>query len=763
MPALPITPVAAANLPTALQTPAAVLALLQRWAASGWLRKLDASFAAFLAREVPDAAPLLILAAALTSHQLGRGHACLDLADTLRDPTLALSLPPEGMPWSREEGGAVLMDASYGSAVDPATATAAVPPLPTAVLAGIELDVWLRALDNPALVGNGPGNTPLVCSGQRVYLRRYWQHEVAVSRALQQRLAALAERQATLSSTTQHATLAATLSLLFPDTTATPSPNWQKIACALAARSDFSIITGGPGTGKTTTVVRLLALLQTLTLSQPLTDGAPAPQPLRIRLAAPTGKAAARLNESIVGAVAQLPVAALPNGAAVRAAIPLKVTTVHRLLGSRSDTRHFRHHAANPLPIDVLVIDEASMIDLDMMAAVLAALPPAARLILLGDKDQLASVEAGAVLGELCRRAKTGHYTPATRDWLAAVSGEHLDAELLDSAGTGLDQSVAMLRHSYRFSAHSGIGQLAKAVNAGNPAQVRAVLDADPGYRDLAWVPLSKVTAAADAAVDGVFRQLVIDGHSGPAQQDLLDSSPQNPQKKGYRHYLETLRDTRPAVSASQAEWDAWAYTVLQAQREFQLLTALRRGPWGVTGLNLRVGKLLHAAGLIPACDGWYSGRPVLLTRNDYSLGLMNGDIGITLDCPGPGQPAALRVAFPGSDGPNSIKWVLPSRLTAVETVYALTVHKAQGSEFVHAALVLPDALNPILTRELVYTGITRAQRWLSLASAGGTTVLEHAILRQVLRSSGLLAGLTTAAAVPPAPTLQVHYSPKNH
>ncbi|MBI0548535.1 AAA family ATPase, partial [Dickeya dianthicola] len=249
---------------------------------------------------------------------------------------------------------------------------------------------------------------------------------------------------------------------LFPGDAA-GAANWQKLACALAAGSAFSIITGGPGTGKTTTVVKLLALLQSLALEQ---HG----KPLRIRLAAPTGKAAARLNESIAGAIAGLTLDGLAQGEAIREHINSEVVTLHRLLGSRPDTRHFRHHADNPLMLDVLVVDEASMVDLEMMAALLAAMPARSRLILLGDKDQLASVEAGALMGELCRRAAQGHYLPQTRDWLRDVAGDAPDDALLDPHGSALDQSIAMLRHSYRFGADSGIGQLAEAVNDGDAA-----------------------------------------------------------------------------------------------------------------------------------------------------------------------------------------------------------------------------------------------------------------------------------------------------
>ena len=715
----------------------ALLAELQDWVDRAWLRELDRSFAAFLAQQAPDADRLLILAAALVSHQLGRGHACLDLEAALADAGKALSLPPEGES--------------------------------AALLAGVDLPRWLAALNQPALVGDGPGTTPLVRVGTRLYLRRYWQYEQSVREAIAQRVAA----PTAVAAPQARAALAGALDALFPRRPG-DGIDWQKIACALAARQRFGIITGGPGTGKTTTVVKLLAVLQHLALT------ASAARPLRIRLAAPTGKAAARLNESIAGAVAKLPLQGLPNAQALRAAIPTEVTTVHRLLGSRPDTRHFRHDAHNPLALDVLVLDEASMLDLEMMAAVFAALPAQACLILLGDKDQLASVEAGAVLGDLCQRADAGHYRPETADWLNAVTGERLAAALCDADGLPLDQAIVKLRVSHRFSADSGIGRLAEAVNAGDDGAVRSVFG--DACADLSW----------QRHVDNdALRHLVIDGapeHFPGAGQGRKAGGVALPAPLGYRHYLDVMRDGQPADDATQAEFDDWARAVLQAYAQFQLLCAVRSGPQGVAELNQRIVALLREAGLLDAEQrGWYAGRPVLVTRNDYNLGLMNGDVGVTLMLPQPqpqpqpslqlqlqlqfqppppppapppllSQRAAgdrparrmLRVAFPAGDGSGGIRWVLPSRLREVETVFAMTVHKSQGSEFTHAALLLPERPGPGLTRELVYTGITRARHWFTLVA--GDEVMRAAVARRVERSGGLLA-LAAAPHHTPADT----------
>ncbi len=651
--------------------------LLARWQGRGWLRGLDVAFAELLWREQPRAHPDLIFAAALASHQLGRGHACLDLDAVLRDPGATLGLPPEGRPASDE------IEADR----------------PERWLAGLAWTDWLEALDCPDLVGMGEGETPLVRQGARLYLRRYWRHEQAVAAAITFRLAASPPAW-------PEASMRRMLDLLFP---VSPTTDWQRLACALATRGGFSLITGGPGTGKTTTVVRLLALMQALSLS-----GETA-RPLRIRLAAPTGKAAARLSAAIAKALAGLPELESGLDASMRAAIPSRAITLHRLLGSRPDAAGFRHHAGRPLALDVLVIDEASMVDLELMAAVFDALPGSARLILLGDKDQLASVEAGALLGELARRAEAGHYLPEVADWLEQVSGQRPPADVIDPDGRPLDQAVVMLRVSHRFGAECGIGRLARAVNAGAAEAVETLLGA--GADDL------RVHGhGTPDAVAGSLRTLVLAG-----QGDW----------PGYRAYLEELRATRPAPGADSTEFDAWARRLLERHARFQVLCAPRQGSWGVEGLNARIAGWLHEAGLIPAPEGWYFGRPVLVTRNEYALGLMNGDIGLVLPWP-EADGWQARVAFASDDGP--VKWVRPSRLASAETVYALTVHKSQGSEFDHVALVLPEAMSPLLNRELLYTGITRARHHLSLVSPSGLDIVRAMTERSAPRASGLMA-----------------------
>ncbi|HKR77536.1 MAG TPA: exodeoxyribonuclease V subunit alpha [Rhodanobacter sp.] len=646
-------------------------ALLDRALEQQRLRPLDVAFARFLAERDPQVAPALLWLAAVLSRQLADGHLCLDL-ELL--PTLA-----EEQDWPAD--WRALADGLRTSG----------PPA------------------SPLLAANRdgePGNAPLVLDGTRLYLRRYWNHEHNVADDI---LTRVARKDA------PSAHLAAELARLFPDGAATP--DWPRIACALAARGAFGVITGGPGTGKTTTVVRLLGLLQTLQLREH-------ERPLRIRLAAPTGKAAARLNASISAQLARLDV-----DDAVRAAIPAEVVTLHRLLGARPDTRRFRHDRRNPLHLDVLVIDEASMIDLEMMAAVFDALPASAKLILLGDKDQLSSVEAGAVLGDLCRRAEAGHYDTHTAQWLKATTGDDVGAFVQGDA-QALDQHVAMLRTSHRFGAASGIGQLAQVVNAGDAPAALALLQV-PGP-DLAWQPGADARTLAALAIDG-------------------SATPQGNDARGYRHYLEWLRAHRPATGAGTGAHEDWARGALEAFNRFQLLCALRRGPHGVEGLNRQLAAALHARGLIENEHGWYEGRPVLLIRNDYSLGLMNGDIGLCLRLPaGDGMDGTrLTVAFLATDRGNGtrLRFIAPSRLADVETAWALTVHKSQGSEFEHTALLLPPDPNAVLTRELLYTGITRARRRFSLL--GSAAIVEQAIARRTQRHSGLAARLAHHPVAP--------------
>ncbi|MEX0450676.1 exodeoxyribonuclease V subunit alpha [Spiribacter sp. 218] len=647
--------------------PRDILNVLQAWRDAGWIRSVDLALARFIHGQRAGVDEALLLAAALASHQLGRGHVCLDLPAALADPGSVLSLPPQDRAGTTAEADI---------------------PAPATVLGGLDLAGWQRALDDPAVVGDGPGSTPLVRVGHRLYLRRYWQYEQQVIDGLTDRLRDPA--------TPSPAPLRPRIDALFADTAGAGGTDWQRIACALAARGRLAVITGGPGTGKTTTVLKLLVLLQATAHAQ----GEPAP---RMGLAAPTGKAAARLDESIRGRLEALPLAEVSDDPGViQAGIPSRVHTLHRLLGVTAGGGRPRYHPDRPLPLDVLVVDEASMVDLRMMAALLAALPASARLVLLGDRDQLASVEAGAVLGELCARAEAGHYNDATCQWLALATGEALPAEQLDPRGEPLDQAVVMLRDSHRFAGDSDVGRLARAINDGRADALDGVAGGEGGI-DTRY-PETPDTAA--------LREPVV---------------------AGYRAYLEQAAAAPPTA----AERDRWAGRVLAEHRRFQVLAAVRHGPWGVLGLNEQIEAWLMRAGLIPAGSVWYPGRPVMMTRNDYALGLMNGDVGVTLSVDG--RP---RVAFPPAAGGATVRWVSPLRLGSAETVYAMTVHKSQGSEFDAVALVLPPGDSPLLTRELLYTGVTRARQRVTLVLPGGRRGFDAAVRRRIRRATGLSAGL---------------------
>jgi len=691
------------------------LAQLESWAEKGALRLLDVALTRFIAEQIPQASDALLLATALLSERNGHGHVCLDLQAVLAEPELQLN----------EDEQAEL---SATEVAEPSVAQQL-----ASWVKGWTLHGWVEQLLATAAVADkrnvsAASNikadaSPLVLAGNQakplLYLRRYWVYEQQIQHAIQERL--VVQQDLPLEATRQ------LLDQLFTDFK--PSENqpvdWQKIACALAAHRGFGIITGGPGTGKTTTVVRLLALLQGL---QALAGKAP----LVIRLAAPTGKAAARLSESLAGSVAKVN---LPDELAVcRDAIPTEVSTLHRLLGSQFGTRHFRHRAGNPLAADLVVVDEASMIDVEMLACLLDALTPETRLILLGDKDQLASVEAGSVLGDFCQSAEIGNYTSATQAWLEEVTGQRLPSAMLNEQGGLLAQATSMLRHSYRFHAYPGIGELAKLVNSGQATQAEL---------EKVFAKHQREGEAISATANLELIKLAKPDFKKSATEQKDPLAPlKNLVRKGYSGYLTTLLEQQPASDEREA-LDAWALAIFDAHQKFQLLTSVRRGVWGVEALNQMTLTALKQVDkfkdLLAGNQLWYSGRPVLVTRNDYSLKLMNGDLGICLEWPQTANSFSkkkiLRVAFP--DGKGGVRWVLPSRLQGVETVFAMTVHKSQGSEFTHTALVLPSADNPVLTKELLYTGITRSSQAFTLIYSD-KNVLESALKKKVERASGL-------------------------
>ena len=558
----------------------------------------------------------------------------------------------------------------------------------------LELEAWAQEQPDtprgPALrdgllasgvvgVPEAPRSLPLVLDAKdRLYLHRYYDYERRLARRLAATRATPALDEAAV------AAARAQLAALFAANAAAlqGAADWQQLGAALALRGRLTVISGGPGTGKTTTVVNLLACLLTL---------APAS---RIALAAPTGKAAARMTDAIRQRAAHLP-------ADIRDRLPTHASTVHRLLGPVGS--RFAHDADHPLPVDALIVDEASMLDLALATQLFEAVPPSARLILLGDKDQLAAVEAGAVFAELS--ADPTLSPPCVRE-LSALTGaaEAAISPPAPARASPLQDSVVWLTRTYRFRHDSGIGRLARLVNAG---QTRATLDwlaagGDPAVR---WIEDRPQTSGATLA---------------PALAQALEA--------GYAPYLDALaadvRDVRG---------------VMQAFGRFRALCALRDGPRGVDALNAELTRRLRTAlrerGLDHRSDAspWFIGRPVLVLNNDYVLKLFNGDIGIAL----PDATGELMVYFEDANAPDGLRAIAPVRLPRHESAFAMTVHKSQGSEFDHVFVLLPAHRSRVLTRELLYTGITRARERVSLAAP--TEVLESAIDRATRRHSGLL------------------------
>lgn len=613
------------------------LELVERLGRAEVLAPLDVHLARTLAALDPVAPAEVLLAGAFASRAIAHGHVCADLRRLLARRLVG-------------EDGQPLADVE----------------LPT-------LFEWVMALgQGVAIVGDGSTPTPLVFDGgARVYLYRYFRYQQRLAHALAARAARLVEIDLAFARER--------LTELFAPTPTMVPDDRQREAAAVAALRGFTVVSGGPGTGKTTTVARMLALLQEIALHD---HGAP----LRIALLAPTGKAAARLGESIA---AQIPQLACSDR--VKQSLPRAASTIHRALGFRpgSPTR-FRHDADMPLLVDVVLVDEASMVDLAVMAKLVDALPPSARLILVGDKDQLASVEAGAILGDICNAG--AERSEARSPGFAATLGALLPTAVASSDGPrpAIADTVVELVRNHRFGTTSGIGNLARAIRDGRSEAAVGVLEDRAGDRD----------------ADVVLRRLSDPSELPPTLAELVID--------GFAAYART-RD--PAERLARLG-------------EFRVLSPYRRGPFGVVRINALIERLLADAGLITPGDPFYDGRPILVTSNDRQLDLWNGDVGVIQR----GTDGKVRAVFPAPGG--GLRQLAPTRLPAIETVWAMTVHKSQGSEFDRAAVIVPPQLSAILTRELLYTAITRARR--QAIVLGSTRDLVEAIGRRIDRASGL-------------------------
>jgi exodeoxyribonuclease V alpha subunit len=616
------------------------------------LAPIDRHFAGLMARLSGDA-PEVKLAAAWVSYYCRQGHICVDLEAYQQEPLLA---------------GIV---AELGLELRPKSSN------------------LLNQLRRSPVVG-GPGEfKPLVLDEHgRLYLHRYWNYETALAQAI----ARLAGEPAPPMDAQP---LKAGLARLFPQERG-QQINWQLVAAFAATRRRLCIISGGPGTGKTRTAVVILALL----LEQEPT--------MRIALAAPTGKAAARLQEAVKTAKARLP--CQPE---IKDRLPTEASTIHRLLGYIPDSAFFRHDADNPLSFDTVVVDEASMVDLALMAKLIAAIPHSGRLILLGDKDQLASVEAGAVLADLCNGGEPRGFSEPFVTELMALTGHHLPSDMGVGRGAALSDCIVELRRNYRFGEGSGIYRLSQAVNDGNPEKAVEVLGTveptrmEDGGSKMEAAPFSILDPPSSILVGKVaWKPLPAPGGLKQALKPHVLSR--------YQAYLRCADDVQ----------------TLQAFGGFRILCALRNGPYGVANLNHLVEEILGEAGLIEANARFYPGQPLMVVRNDYNLKLFNGDIGILRT----NENNDVRACFAGPD--QTIRDFMPLRLPEHETAYAMTVHKSQGSEFERVLLILPSDDSPVLTRELVYTGLTRASKEVELWCH--TETLATAIRRKITRRSGL-------------------------
>ncbi|MBM4267535.1 MAG: exodeoxyribonuclease V subunit alpha, partial [Deltaproteobacteria bacterium] len=557
-------------------------------AALASLRDLDRQFADFVLSLGGSQDPAVWLGAALASHATQAGHTCLDLREVA------------GRAWALDEE-----DEGLAAGRAPA------------------LEPWLEALRRSDAVGEPGAFRPLILTAAgRLYLHRYFEYERRLAESLRSRTAGPAVAL-------DRKVLARTWKAIENEVPLAPA---QRRAAEAALELPLAVISGGAGTGKTTVVACVLRLLAAQPKKGP---------PLRVRLAAPTGKAANRLKEQIRDYRGRID----PEGA-IEAVLREEPATLHRLLGGAPGLSRFRHHAANPLAVDVLIVDETSMVDLALMARVVDALPAHARLVLIGDEDQLPPVEVGSVFGEIC---------------------------------AGLPGATIRLDRSWRFREESGIGALAESVRSGQPARRPAepIDSSEPvaaSPEDLAWIEPGPRDEPSDAMLARV--------------------------DEGLAAYLEAVR-----AGGSPEE-------ILKAFQRFRVLCVRRDGAAGVVTLNEAIETRLRRRGRLESGSGWYAGRPVMVTRNDYGLRLWNGEVGVTLR----GEDGALEVHFEGNGGET--RRFAPGRLTHVETAFALTVHKSQGSEFEDVLLVLPSTPSRLMTRELLYTAVTRARARLAIVGS---------------------------------------------
>ena len=533
--------------------------------------------------------------------------------------------------------------------------------------------------DLPLLVSSEPtANVPFISQDDRFYFQRYFRYEKNILEKLYGMMKRSAQlREERIKELEKHKDLFSVLAATYTidnEMTEAERIDWQLIAAIQAQLNDFFIITGGPGTGKTTTLAKLLRILLTIDPNY------------KIALAAPTGKASMRMAESLRNSVQRFPNLFTDE---MRLKIEkLENNTIHKLLGSKKDSIYFKKDEVNKLDEDIIIVDEASMIDIPLFSKLLHALKDGARLVLLGDKDQLASVEAGSLLGDLCNTvAPLNQFNPNHANWINGFIQD--DARKIPTSfhhpkPAALHNHITELKLSHRFRAQGVTGTLSKAIISGDTDKIEAIMEAP----------------SAD---------LIFDKHFSP---EILKSF-----VKGFEKYINEKNEKE----------------ALKALNDIRVLTTVRQGERGLYSLNKKIEQLLEMKGLVKTGKQFYENRPVIITRNNYDLDLYNGDIGIVRA----DKSGQLRVWFEGKDG--EIRSVLPAYISDCETVFAMTIHKSQGSEFSHVMVVLPEGTNnPLLTRELLYTGITRTKENGTLTITGSKETIMHTTHSSVKRISGI-------------------------
>ncbi len=529
-----------------------------------------------------------------------------------------------------------------------------------------------KSIEKDLLVSDGSEIKPLILSNNLLYFQRYYHYETMILERI--KLFLEEEKEVKDQNLEWLIKNCGFIQGLF-SSVKSDDINWQKAAAIISVLNQFTIITGGPGTGKTTTVAQILYILFSINSS------------LKVALAAPTGKAATRMAESLKNAASNQQFGSKIVGENFN---ELEPTTIHRLLGSRKNSIYFKHNKSKPVNYDVVIIDESSMLDVALFAKLLDAIGPQTKLILLGDKDQLASVEAGSLFGDLCIAQKQLNiFSKETVTFINSFNedeAQHLSKYNIGTSDHPLFGHIVQLQKSYRFSDDTGIGKFSRAITSDDSKVIKSFFkNEDP--------------------------QVIID----PEYSDKI-----------FKNFISGYDAFIKEKDISLA---------LQKLNDLKLLCAIRDGEQGLYALNKKIENYLQQKRLINSTVGFYENRPVMMTENNYELGLFNGDVGLVR----PNDNNELRIWF---DQKGELKPVLPSSVSGVETVFAMTIHKSQGSEFEKILVILPEKKEiEIITRELLYTAVTRAKKQVIIQAS--EEVILNASAQSVKRGSGIMERFT--------------------